>query len=242
MRLGAFLFRPSVQIPAMQPLLAISIATGVFIILTILSLGFVGWLLLRTVTRSAQTAITTTAQAPGELVDGLLRAVKSFFNGTPEVTINTKVIHAQNTDILEVATASQNIYVTKRVEDQWLFSKKTLTYSAIFQVKAGFDLTQPFKIQVTDSPLRARVVIGCPKVLSVEQLDLDMKESAGWWNRISEADRTQLLNSLKDQVHCHGEVAVLLGNARRHFEARLTQAAAEKAAAIDFEYLALAAA
>jgi hypothetical protein len=226
----------------MQPLFAISIPTGVFIILTILALGFVGWLLLRTLTKGAETAITTAAEAPGELADGLLRAVKSFFNGTPEITVNTKVIQAQNSDILEVATAAQNIHVTKRVEERWLLSTKTLTYSAVFQVKAGFDLTQPFKIQVSDKPLRARVVIGSPKVLSVEQLDVDMKESAGWWNTISETDRTQLLNSLREEVHRHDEVAVLLGNAKRNFEARLTQAATEKAAAIDFEYLALAAA
>jgi hypothetical protein len=101
-----------------------------------------------------------------------------------------------------------------------LWSTKKVTLTATFSVRAGFDLSRPIEIDLSRDGARAEVRWPAPRVLSVQIEHLaPATEEAGWWNRITPADRAAVQLEMQRLVERDAAESGLLARA----EAELRQ-------------------
>jgi hypothetical protein len=170
------------------------------------------------------TAYLLVVKAPADLARRTAEGIREVFDFTPRVTLNETVLIAENTPILEVATVSRSLVVHHRWSHTWLGSTKTLELHGSFTAKAGFDLHEPFTIDIERSPLRVVARMPAPKLLSV-QMDsfLVVADENGWWNRITEEDRTEAVRTLQARARGQAEASGILLEARRSAEDRIRE-------------------
>ncbi len=105
----------------------------------------------------------------------------------PRVTVNNRVYLEQKTSVAELAVISRRVAVEHEMLHTWAGSTKKIRLHGIFQVKAGFDLRKPFRVNLEPN----QIVIELPhaQLLSVEQEAVDVLAlENGFWNRISPSD------------------------------------------------------
>jgi hypothetical protein len=194
--------------------------------------GVIGALLLA---GAAVTAYFLVVKAPADLARRTAEGIREAFDFTPRVTLNETVLIAENTPILEVATVSRSLVVRHRWSHTWLGSTKTLELHGSFTAKAGFDLHEPFTIDIRRSPLRVVARMPAPKLLSV-QLDsfLVVQDENGWWNRITEEDRTEAVRTLQARARTQSEMSGILLEALRSAEDRIREVVQRNGDVVEF--------
>jgi hypothetical protein len=182
------------------------------------------------------TAYRLFIQAPAELARATADGVRSLFNVTPRVTINETVVIEQSTPILEVATISRQLLVDHAWSHSWLGSTKSIHLRGTFTAKAGFDLREPFAIDITRSPLTVNARLPEPRLLSV-QMDsfVVIADEDGWWNRLTEEDRTQAVTTLQSLARTKVETSGILDDVRRSAEERIREVVERNGGAVIFE-------
>jgi hypothetical protein len=175
-------------------------------------------------------------QAPVELAQAAADGIRSLFNVTPRVTINETIVIEQSTPILEVATISRQLLVDHAWSHSWLGSTKSIHIRGTFTAKAGFDLREPFAIDITRSPLTVSARLPEPRLLSV-QMDsfVVIADEDGWWNRLTEEDRTQAVTTLQSLARTRVETSGILDDVRRSAEERIKQVLEQNGAPVIFE-------
>jgi hypothetical protein len=181
------------------------------------------------------TAYFFVVKAPVDLARRTAEGIREVFDFTPRVTLNETVLIAENTPILEVATVSRSLVVRHRWSHTWFGSTKTLELHGSFTAKAGFDLHEPFTIDIRRSPLRVVARMPAPKLLSV-QMDsfLVVQDEDGWWNRITEEDRTEAVRTLQARARTQAEVSGILLEARRSAEDRIREVVQRNGDVVEF--------
>lgn len=173
---------------------------------------------------AGMTAYFIVVRAPADLARRTAEGIREVFDFTPRVTLNETVMIAENTPILEVATVSRSLLVHHRWSHTWLGSTKTLELRGSFTAKAGFDLREPFTIDIRRSPLRVVARMPAPKLLSVQMDSFQVVEDEnGWWNRITEKDRTEGVRTLQARARDQSEASGILLEARRSAEDRIRE-------------------
>ena len=174
-------------------------------------------------------------KAPADLARRTAEGIREVFDFTPRVTLNETVLIAENTPILEVATVSRSLVIRHRWSHTWLGSTKTLQLHGSFTAKAGFDLHEPFTIDIRRSPLRVVARMPAPKLLSV-QMDsfLVVQDENGWWNRITEEDRTEAVRTLQARARTQSEASGILLEARRSAEDRIREVVQRNGDVVEF--------
>jgi hypothetical protein len=113
----------------------------------------------------------------------------------PKITIHERVFFEQTKSVLELVVVSRPTQVERETEHEWLGSKKRMRLRATYQVRAGFDLTQPFSVRVEGS--RIETVMPPPRILSVDSTDIEVTVfENGFWNKISPAELETELRAL----------------------------------------------
>jgi len=160
--------------------------------------------------------------APKELAHATADGFRSLFQLTPRVTINETVIIEQNSPILEVATVSRPLLVDHEWSHTWLGSTKSLHVRGTFTAKAGYDLKKPFEIEITPSPLSVTARLPDPQLLSLEMDSFEvLLDESGWWNRLTEEDRTNAVVALQQIARSKAENSGILEEVRRSAEERI---------------------
>lgn len=114
----------------------------------------------------------------------------------PRVSVRDRVFFEQAADVLELAVVSRQTQVERETEQEWLGSKKRIKLRGVYQVRAGFDLTQPFTVRIDDDR-RIRVEVPPAKILSVEQVDVEvLAYEHGLWNKIQPSELEAELRQL----------------------------------------------
>ena len=133
------------------------------VLITALSVGVV-------LVASAIAFYLVLVRAPAEIAGNVAEEFREFFNFTPRVTIDQTVVIEQSTPIMEVSTLSRNLFVEDRWEDQWIGSTQAVEIRGTFTVKAGFDLREPFTINITRYGLAIQASLPEPRILSLEMI------------------------------------------------------------------------
>ena len=113
----------------------------------------------------------------------------------PRITIKDRVFFEQTKSVLELAVVSRETQVEREMEHEWLGSKKRMRLRGTYQVRAGFDLTQPFTVRVEGARIETR--LPPPRILSVDSKDIEVTVfENGLWNKISPEELETELRAL----------------------------------------------
>lgn len=191
---------------------------------------YVGLALLMVVLAAVTIWGVRTCQAMlNEQVAGVKQMFAEVFNLRPEIRVNSTVVFGQTSPIEELAVVKREQLVEMTIQESmqiWStpvpMTGKQLDVRAIYRIKAGFDLSQPFV--VTIDPATSRITARLPRaeILSVERVGpLTMKEEVGWLARISSQEREELLNKLQETARASAESSGLVDEAQNHVVERL---------------------
>ena len=163
-------------------------------------------------------------KVPSDLAYKTAEGVREFFNFTPQVRINQTIVIEQNTPILEVATVSREMFIDHSWRQTWMGSTKTIQIQGVFTAKAGFDLREPFRIDIEKRPLRVVARMPPPKILSIDMREYEVvKDEDGWWNSVTPKDREDAVRQIRAEAIKKAERSGLLEEARGTVEARLRE-------------------
>ena len=138
----------------------------------------------------------------------------------PRITIKDRVFFEQTKSVLELAVVSRETQVEHEMEHEWLGSKKRIRLRGTYQIKAGFDLTQPFSVRVEGSRIETRMPP--PRILSVDSKDIEVTVfENGLWNKISPAELENELRTLPNLARQKAGEAGLQKEAFDAFTARV---------------------
>lgn len=139
----------------------------------------------------------------------------------PKVTVDEHVVFEQTSPVLELAVVERDVSVERETADSWLGSTKRLRVRATYHVKAGFDLRQPFDVNV-QSVAGGLVTARLPpaRLLSAEQVRLESLDvQNGMWNRVAPEEIKAELNTLNAEAR----LKALNAGMPREAEAELTK-------------------
>ena len=181
------------------------------------------------------TAYRFLIQAPAKLAHATADGLRTLFQVTPRVTINETVIIEQNSPILEVATVSRQLFADHEWSHTWLGSTKALRVRGTFTAKAGYDLKKPFEITITPSPLSVTARLPDPELLSMQMDSFEvLRDENGWWNRLTEEDRTNAVNTLRMLARSKAERSGILEEVQRSAEERIREVVEKNGAQVAF--------
>lgn len=140
----------------------------------------------------------------GNVTNGTLNAAKriaedidSLIHARPQIICGGITLAEASNSITELTTVEKPFEHTYSYESTWLGSTKRIKVKGQFMAKAGYDLTKPFTIDVSEDMRTLRAQMPPAQINSVEQLSIEiLQEDAGWWNKISTEDRQSALNAL----------------------------------------------
>lgn len=159
---------------------------------------------------------------------------------TPKVTVRSDVLVEQSRDVLELTTVERIVRVDHVYVHTWLASTKELRLRGDFRIKAGFDLSKGFEIEIDEIPgrdvPRVTVHLPDPEILSLEMLDLRVEEDEGIWNRIQPAERQQSIRDLQRIARREAERSGIREQARASFERQIQQALLQELAPTRFQF------
>ena len=124
-------------------------------------------------------------------------AFTELFRMQPKIRLRENVVVDQTTTTPELAIVSRDVEVTRDAMQTWWGSTKTIRIHAVYRVKAGFDLSHQFQVQIQESG----IAIGIPpgKILSVEPISMNIEELRdGLWNKIQASDIEREANSMPE--------------------------------------------
>jgi hypothetical protein len=158
-------------------------------------------------------------------------AFAQVFQVRPQVTVNERVVLTQTSPIAELAVVSKEELVTlgfnqhlEVLSYEIPLTEKTLSVQAVFRLKAGFDLREPFRVKVNPATHQVEATLPHAKILSVEQVgDLTFHGDDSALNRITDAEREKLLNDLNTNAHVQAEGSSLKSDAEEQAVGRLQQ-------------------
>jgi hypothetical protein len=190
------------------------------ICLVLITLAGIGWFALRSCTASVD-----------HTVDTVRDAFVSVLRVTPQVTVNQRVVLTQTAPIAELAVVTKEELVTIGLTEhfevmsvQIPLTEKKLTAEAVYRIKAGFNLREPFTVEIDPTTHEVHATMSAAKILSVEQVgDLTYHGDDAVLNRITDAERAEIVNNLNAAAHAEAEKSGLKEDAEKQVEQRLKE-------------------
>lgn len=163
------------------------------------------------------------------------KTFQSVFQLTPEIRVNQTIISTQTAPIAELAIVSKDQLVIYSLSEKYQFLQhdvpltgKSITAQAVYRIKAGYDLHEPFRVSIDSSSNRITAELPPAKILSVERIgDLTLADQDAILNRISESDRIKVLNELDSAARDAATKSTLIADAEHQAVARLQELAAK---------------
>lgn len=124
--------------------------------------------------------------------DGLGRRL----NLRPEIKIDRETEIAFNQAVLHLTTVKRDFTHEYTWENKWAGSTKKMKLKGYFTASAGFDLNEEFAINIHSEDLRVDLTFPEPRLLSCELNDYKAEIEEGWWNKLSEEERTDAVNGM----------------------------------------------
>jgi len=177
-------------------------------------------------------------------IDSVRDAFVSVLRVQPQVTINQRVILSQTAPIAELAVVTKEELITldenahtEVFSVQIPLTEKKLTAEAEFRIKAGFDLREPFSVEIDPATHTIHASMPHAKILSVEQIgQLILKGDDAWLNRVTDAERAELITQLNTTARDASEKSDLKDQAEKQVTDRLNQLLHHNGQAIQLDW------
>jgi len=169
--------------------------------------------------------------------EGVAEVFVDLLHVRPEIREGTRVIWGQTAARTEVIVATKKIEVGYDWEHRWLGSRKVIRLTQSFELKAGFDLAKPFWIEMGPAQGEATAHLPTPEILAMSPAgDVSYRDEDGWWNKVTDEDRSKALTALAGEARKQGEKGPLLEEAREMTGSRLTDLARAKKIRLQLDY------
>ena len=186
-------------------------------------------LVLVTVTALGFFALRSCMSAVDHTVDHVRDAFTAVLHVQPEVTVNQRVVLTQTAPIAELAVVTKEELVTigftehlEVLSMQVPLTEKKLTAEATYRLKAGFDLRQPFSVEIDPVTHSLHAALPHARILSVEQVgDLVYHGEDAMLNRITDDERAKMVNDLNAAARDAAEKSSLKLEAEQQVAQRL---------------------
>jgi Protein of unknown function (DUF4230) len=143
---------------------------------------------------------------------------------TPQISVDSVVVIAANTPVLELVTLQRELLVRHRWSHTWLHSTKNLEVEATFTAKAGFDLKEPFRINIDPRTGYISAELPPPKLLSMGMNDVRvLQDEDGFWNKLTAEDREMAFRALEEKARKKIAKSKLLPEARLQAEKQIRE-------------------
>jgi hypothetical protein len=143
-------------------------------------------------------------------IESIAKTIHDLFGATPQITFKRTIIQAAPSAIRELYLYKQSQITREELRSTWFSGTKTLVVAQSLIIRAGFYLNR-LHLEFDDSGRTMRATISDSLLVVVEQdgpFRVEQSES-GWWNRISQEERDQLINSLPEKAKDQIETASL---------------------------------
>ena len=168
---------------------------------------------------------------------GISEVFVDFLHVRPEVREGTKVVWEQTSAKNEIVVAEKKIHVEYDWEHQWMGSRKTIRLGQEYLVKAGFDLEKPFWIEMGPGPGEATACLPPAEILAVSPVGTPTYvDDDGWWNKVTDADRTAALSKLAGEARHLAKQSGILRETEEMAGSRLTDLARSKDIRLKLDY------
>jgi len=189
-------------------------------------------------------ALHSCATAVDNTVDHVRDAFNQVLRVQPQVTVNQRIVLTQTAPIAELAVVTKEELVTIGMNEhlevlsmQIPLTEKKLTAEAVFRLKAGFDLHEPFSVEIDPSTHVLHASMPRAKILSVEQVgDLAYHGEDATLNRITDTDRTEILSNLNGAAHDAAEKSSLKADAEAQVTQRLNELMSQNGQKMQIEW------
>jgi hypothetical protein len=193
-------------------------------------LSILGWVILA----AALTVVLTlllfwrmgaeVTQEARRMAESLANDFDRAFQFTPQISVDSVVVVAANTPVLELVTRQRELLVRHRWSHTWLHSTKNLEVEATFTAKAGFDLKEPFRIKIDPRTRYISAELPPPKLLSMGMTDIRvLQDEDGFWNKLTPEDRQMAFRALEDKARKKINNSKLLAEARLEAEKQIRE-------------------
>ena len=186
-------------------------------------------LVLLTIAGISLFALHSCTSSVDRTVDHVIDAFGKVLSVQPQVTVNQRVILTQTAPIAELAVVSKEELVSLDLDAhlevlsmQIPLTEKKITAEAVYRIKAGFDLREPFSVAIDPTTHAVDASMPPAKILSVEQVgDITYHGEDAMLNRVTDDERVQLLASLNAAAHTAAENSSLKLEAQEQVAQRL---------------------
>lgn len=207
-----------------RPSRSIRLAIAISLVVATIA-GSLYWLLylgpMQLITHGKKESIAT-AESLYALAQRLGADLKRELKLQPHVIVNNRTVLEASNDIVELATREQTFLHDHVVETTWLGSSKRLHVRGHFKAKAGFDLKDALRLEISEDHKTIRVFLPPARLLSLEQTDIELvQDENGYWNKITKEQREQALKELQFAARNAAEESTILREARESWEKQL---------------------
>ena len=201
-------------------------------------------LILITVAAIAFFALHSCVAAADHTINSVRDAFSQVLHMQPQVTINQRVVLTQTAPIAELAVVTKEELVTLHfnvhlevLSFQVPLTEKNLTAEATYRLKSGFDLHEPFSVEINPTTHEVHATMPHAKILSVEQIgDLTYHGEDAMLNRITDDERATILNNLNAAAHHAAEESSLKSDAENQIMQRLKDLIQHNGQSIQIEW------
>lgn len=123
--------------------------------------------------------------------------IDKVVNFRPKITTGGITVVEASKEIVEISLIEKAFEHTFHWEGIWFWSIKRLKLKGHFIAKAGYDLTKPFSIDISEDGKFIRITMPPAKLNSVEQTSIEvLQDENGIWNKITPQERQDAMNAL----------------------------------------------
>jgi hypothetical protein len=170
-----------------------------------------------------------------ELSQSVAATFKHALNLTPEVRINSVVVVEASKEVKELVILKKQALVQYRWSETWLHSTKQFEIEATFTAQAGFDLAEPFRVQIDPVTFNIEANLPPPTILSISMGDVRvLRDEDGLWNKLTPEDRTRAFHELERKARTQFVGSTLLAETRNAAEKSIREILADAGKEIDF--------
>jgi hypothetical protein len=170
-------------------------------------------------------------QLPVDLAKAVSRTFVDAFQVQPEVRINQVTVYGQSAPVAELAILTKEQLVEYTYKHEITFQQKSLPFTgklirvrAVYRMKAGFDLHQPFTVQIDSTTKRIAASLPPAQILSVERVgDLQYEDQDSFFNSITSAEREKVLNEVEAYARQQAVASGILKETERQAGERLQE-------------------
>jgi hypothetical protein len=186
-------------------------------------------LVLITLTGIAFFALHGCVAATDHTIASVRNAFSQALQVQPQITVNQRVVLTQTSPIAELAVVNNEELVTLGFSEhlevlsfQVPLTEKKLTVEATYRLKAGFDLREPFSVEIDPVTHHIHATMPHAKILSVEQTGtLTYHGESALLNQLTDDERAKVLDDLNAAARNAAEESSLKADAEKQVTQRL---------------------